>query len=871
MIKRNARLALCASTALTVSAAFAHAQTAPNTQTLNLGIVTATGQGGYVAPSAVGGLAQARQQKRLAPNIISEQPQSQIRKLPDVNVAESLERVPGVSLETDSGAGRFINIRGLDADLNATTYDGLLLPAASQATPSGGSRAVGLDIFPSGLVGGTEVIKSLTPEMNAEGLGGEVNMLSPALPANGKPYFDLTAGGGVESLRTTPVFNGNITYGQHFAIPGLDHFANSKPFSFIGTYSYHSDERGINDLEQDYAAPTVGGAPAPVQDLQYRWYQEHRIVRGYSGELDFDPSPQTNIFFRGLHTGYEEFNNKNRLQIFGLDGSNGTLTDNGGGSYTSTGATAIHQFTNTNERVNENLLELGGRTVIGDLVSVDAHTSYAQGSDIFTRGYSSVYSYSGAPFTVTYNTSNPAQRPYSAPGVDLANPSNFTYTGISNTPSRAFDQIFENAGNASVPTSFLNTQGEFKVGTDIRLRERSVRNQQFSGTPNDPNISLASLTGGNSDNIYYNGLYNVGPNRSIGSELAIPTTYTENTAPELAGFQHDSENVYAGYVQQTINIGNLTALGGVRIEATEGAYGANAATTNSNGNTTYAPNVNHQSYTNVLPSVQLTYRFSPEFQVRAAYSTGIARPGFQQITGAKITDYQASTVSEGNPSLKPTTGNNLDLTAEFYPTHAGLFSVDFFYKSFDNYIAQTSQNITIVNPSGGQVQPALLTSYENIGGATATGVELEASQKLYFLPAPLDGLGVDANLTYVNATAQVHQGMKKTILPQTSPLTYNAAAYYEKGPINLRVAMNYVSRNVFAVGRDPSTDIFSQPRFRLDIGGTYSITPQLQIYADVKNITNTKLEFTQSASSVYPIQREFYGQDYFFGIHYKIN
>ena len=74
---------------------------------------------------------QAIEKKKNAPNIIEVQPQSEIRKLPDVNVAEALERIPGISMESDSGEGRFINIRGMDADLNATTFNGVHLTASN--------------------------------------------------------------------------------------------------------------------------------------------------------------------------------------------------------------------------------------------------------------------------------------------------------------------------------------------------------------------------------------------------------------------------------------------------------------------------------------------------------------------------------------------------------------------------------------------------------------------------------------------------------------------------------------------------------------------------------------------------------------------
>src|SRR5215472_8426483 len=95
--------------------------------------------------------------KEAAPNVIEVQPVQEIRKLPDTNVAEALQRMPGISMEADTGEGRFINIRGLDADLNGTTFDGVSLTASNQASPQGGARAIAFDAFPSGILGGIEV------------------------------------------------------------------------------------------------------------------------------------------------------------------------------------------------------------------------------------------------------------------------------------------------------------------------------------------------------------------------------------------------------------------------------------------------------------------------------------------------------------------------------------------------------------------------------------------------------------------------------------------------------------------------------------------------------------------------------------------
>src|ERR1700722_10802979 len=117
-------------------------QTAPT----DIGRTRTKGQEGaleeVVKPSATIDRADALEEKKEAPNIIDVQPLSEIIKLPDINTAEALQRIPGISLETDTGEGGFVHIRGRDADLNGTAYGGVRLPASNPSSPSGGGRAV---------------------------------------------------------------------------------------------------------------------------------------------------------------------------------------------------------------------------------------------------------------------------------------------------------------------------------------------------------------------------------------------------------------------------------------------------------------------------------------------------------------------------------------------------------------------------------------------------------------------------------------------------------------------------------------------------------------------------------------------------------
>ncbi|MDD2877309.1 MAG: TonB-dependent receptor [Acidiphilium sp.] len=848
----------------------AQATGTPPVTNLNIGTVSTTGSA-TVQPSGTGSLAQAIALKKAAPNVIYVQPQSQIIKLPDVNVAEALQRLPSISIETDSGEGRFINIRGMDADLDGGTFDGTPLPVSNQSSITGGGRAIAYDVFPAGLVGGVEVVDSLTPDMDAEGLGGSVNLLPPALPTNGKPLIEATLGTGYEKLRNTGVYQGTITLGSRFGLPGTDPFANAKPFGILGTFTNYTDRRGVDDVEETYSSnfgPDASGL-IPLQNLLLRHYQYHRVRQAAGLEFDFDPNPQTHAYLRMFYSGYDETADKNILEIDGLDGSNGTLTNNGGGSFTATGASAQKDYTYSNEKVETVLVSTGGHTLIGNLAKLDWKAAYTEGSDIQPYNWGATF---GGPqnLTINYNIANPAKRSYSViGGTNLANPSIYTLdTGggnqLMNTPSRDFDTEYSGGTDVTVPLLVFNDLNAFKMGAAFRLRTYGAKQSEFdynnAGTP-----SLASYLG-STDQIYYDNLYNVGPNLDVDRLLNNAGTYTNNVVTSLSGFSHDQENVYAGYLQDTLTFGKFTVLYGARAESTQGSYGANLATTDANGNTIYTPNVNHQNYTNIFPSLQLKYNITKRYQLRAAYSTGIGRPGFNQITASKTVDFSAGApipISEGNPNLKPTMGQTVDFAAAYYGPHNTLFSVDVFAKQFKDYIASTILNSTFDS------EPALITSYENIGNASVQGVELDARQKFSMLPAPFDGFGVDGNVTLLNSSGHIRQGEVARMLPETSPINFNATVFYDKGPFAIHLASTYVSRTLYNVGSSRSQDVFQSARLQLDMQATYAFARGFRLYFDGKNLLNTPLEFTQSASSYLPIQREFYGQTYLFGVRYK--
>ncbi len=829
----------------------------------------------------------AQEVKKNAPNVIEVQPYTEIRKLPDVNIAEALQRIPGISMESDTGEGRFINIRGMDADLNGTTFDGVVMTASNQSSPQSGARAVAFDAFPSQLVGAVEVVKSVTPDMDATGLGGVVNLVPRALPADGSAFVDVGMGSGVEPLRDRPLWQADASAGTSFDMPGHQ---GSDRFTIVATYAAYEDWRGIDDLEESYFnSPLDLSNPdysKTLDNVQYRWYEYHRTRQGMGSNLTFAPDANTTLYVRAFWAGYTEHDNKHHLEIHNLGDITGApfgSDPDANGNYDAPNAQPLQTSTEATEHVGNELLTVGGHSLFGPL-KADYRASWTRGYDDFPTNWGigfalpdSMTSVDGSvgATPLTYNNITSAAFPTYNSALNLANPANY-YLGpgesgsqLQNGISKSYEQEWSGALDFSLPLDLIGHDGTLKFGGEARLRQRGVSADQLT-YQTLADVNLANYVGG-ADQVYYDGHYDIGPNLNAKAIEAIPGIYLSDPAGDqqndLASFEHDDENVYAGYLMYTTDYGPVNLLAGVRYEVTNGAYHANLATTDMLGNTTYTPNVNKQNYGDFFPSLQTKYRLDDDTQFRAAFSTAIARPGFNQITAAKSIDLQSSfpniIISEGNPSLKPTTGDSFDLDVEHYMPNGGIVTLGAFYKYFSNYIIPTS--ITTTGTGGIQTT---INSFSNIGTAFTEGLEANYEQKLAFLPDPLDGMGIGGNVTEVYARGDIRPG-DRSILPQTSRFNYNAELNYDKGPIGIRVAASYVSANIFSVGGDPTTDVYSQPRFRLDLGATYDLSDNIQFYFDAKNLTNTLLEFTQTSSTYYPIQREFYGPTYFFGVRFR--
>jgi TonB-dependent receptor len=815
-------------------------------------------------------IAEARDAQKEAGNLVNLMTVEEMRKLPDVNIAESVRRVPGISLETDTGEGRYVNIRGLDSDLNSTTFGGLRLPPSNNASPFGGGRAVALDAIPTGLVGAITVTKTLLPEQDAEALGGTIEITPKTAPHGSRLFGEARIGGGYQPLRHTGItdlsFSGGGRFGAGSGKGDRLQSYSDLPFSLVVTGAYYEDKRGIDDVEPSFLDDGVH-SPYAYSAIEQRYYQYNRKRHGVGIDFGFQPDANNSYYVRAFDAGYTETVLRNRLAI-NLDGN---TIQQGGQLVDGLGSAGFDKtLRDEKERINNKVFVVGGKNTFDDK-TLDYRLGYTRGSYVKLYDYNSDFNYTpAAGATIRYDNSGRGSTPaFTIQGADYLNPANYQLAGFQNSTTDIQDKESSATTNLALPVAWGRFDTEsFKVGMNARLRTRNAAGQPYSYA-SLPAMALASASGGGNVT-FYDDQYQNGPNMTSGylqTVLGPQTISASNRLNAAMQYQRDKEDVYAAYGQYQMKSGKLGIVGGLRVERTRADYAGNAKLTDASGKTVVSSVSYAHSYTNVFPSAQVRYELDDSTLLRLAYSTAIARPGFNQVSPSLNIDVGAGFVSQGNPNLKPTTSNNIDVSIERYLPHAGILSAGVFYKDIKDYIGSRMTTRTFPNSGlyAGLTGPVRFNSWSNLDKSHAAGLELNYEQRFKELPGIWGGLGAGINYTFVDSSFEIRPG-ETAMLPSTSRHTANASVFYERQGLNLRLGGYYLTRNLWAIGGDSSTDVFSEPRFSLDFGSSYALTDTVSLYFNAKNLTNTALKFAEGRSDR-TIQREFYGATYQLGLN----
>jgi TonB-dependent receptor len=841
-----------------------------------------------VTAERAAGEAEQINRERTADNVVQVLSADVIRSLPNANMADALGRLPSVSIERDEGEGKYVQVRGTEPRLTNTTIDGVNVPS-----PESGVRQIKFDAIPADIVESVEINKTLQANMDGDGIGGSINLVTKT--AGERPTISLSGMGGY-----MPIEGGRQQY-ESTATVG-QRFGHDKKFGILVGGSYDWSGRGIDDIEpvSDLATFPNGSTARFIDSQDVREYRYYRTRWGVTGSTDYKLGEGSNIYARLLYSDFQNygdrwvyslndntpfFNSANPSQFPNAPtilGSNGCSVDSTTNLETCGAGTPTFNAQDRRPDIAIGSLLIGGKHVLTTTwYSWDASVSRSR--DVNVAGGQANFNSTLANSNCQYDVAGTTDlfRPQWTPAC---------FTEAYNPSSMQLHDVLIGYGH----TAQLNLQGtaamskRYHIGSrlaSIELGGKFRNAHKFDDTystdftPNG-NITLNQFPNNLTNGNYYSGSYKLGYNPYYqdvrdflnGNLAAFSSTSTFGADP---GNYDLKERVAAGYFMNSIDFSNrIRLVAGVRFENT--SLDTVSFDTTTNTLTDRASG----SYLEVLPSVALRYAFTPNTYLRLSYGRGLSRPDPQDIAQAVTFTTIGSpgsvknTATLGNPNLKAELADNFDVLIEHYLNPFGIIDAGYFYKRLTDPIVTESFVLQNFQPS--PVAPSgtyTVTQPINAGSAWITGVEAAYLQHLTFLPGKLGGLGVSANYAYTASQANGLPGRSDNPrLLRNAPNTWNLSPTYDRGRLSLRVGLTYNQANISnynfqdgTTGSSPTPgglngpfgDVYFYSHLQVDAQGSVRLAHGLNFIAYGLNLTNEVFGFYQG-SPQFMIQREYY-------------
>lgn len=780
--------------------------------------------------------------QRAADGVESVLTRDAIGQFPDQNVAESLRRLPGLNVLNDQGEGRFVSIRGLDPELNAASINGTRVPA-----PESDVRSVALDVIPAELIESIEVKKSLTPDMDGDTIGASIEINTVSAFDRKKDLYSVKLEGSYNEFANALTPKGSVDFSTRL----------TDRFGIAGGFSYYKRKFESDNIEGADWSQTDDGI-VYAEELQYRDYDVERKRIGGSLSFDWLATDTTKLYARGLYSQFEDQEYRGDVIL---------IMDEEPASGSATSA----QFTDEDGRIEV-------RRRMKDRFEKQRIKSLTLGGETNTGPWKLTYSGSWSEASERENGSIDPTRfraRFDGDGVDVGfdygniRKPTFTVTGntaLFNDPSEyGFNELERTALSdskdreytvkADISRAFVGDGGAFTVQTGMKARWRKKRyNAEYEVFDDyDGDYSLADVLGGQTYRIQ-NILplpSHTGPtdffnaNRDNFELNAIDTAINSNAEDYSV-----KEDILSAYLLGRWDSETLRVIAGVRMEHTRNDIRANLTQLVAEGDeyqgveldedsVFVTPNRFARNYTDWLPS--LTFRYEPvrNLVLRLGGFKSLVRPKLSNLAPRFVINEDRE-AEVGNPDLKPYRAWNVDLSAEWYFGTNAALTGGFFWKSIDNFIV--TQRTTTPGTLYGVDYEELVSSI-NGDKAKIKGVELSYAQVFSFLPAPLDGLLLNANYTYTDATGTVLTDgditdPRKVPLMSASKNTLNMVVGYEKGPVSLRAAGTFRDKYLDELGDTADQDRYVDNHFQLDLSAKLRILPGVRLFAEWVNVTN---------------------------------
>ncbi|HKE42960.1 MAG TPA: TonB-dependent receptor [Steroidobacteraceae bacterium] len=872
-----------------------------------------TAAGGTVEEVVVTGIRYSLQQsidtKRNADGVVDALTAEDVGKFPDKNLAEALQRVPGVTVNREFGEGERVNIRGTDARLTKTLLNGHSLSTADWfiLDQLNTTRSFNYLLLPADIIGQTVVYKTTQADLEEGGVGGTVDIKT----RNPLDLESMTIYGRLEGAYTDMAGDTDPNAGALFS---WKNSSDTVGFLIAGIYQdRHIRRDGVETLgyfsvDAD-PGPAVNNVLVPSL-IGSALFQQERKRTGGNFAFQFKPSDNLEFNLTGLYSKFDADNLNENYLAWGVRaiGNGGTLTnaviDTSTASGTNTGTAVAGTISSLNNGTSDFgvVYDAIDRFAHSESRNIDLLTNFSPTEDwhlSFRLGYtdaegdtdSQPFVEFGAPAVFNYDLRGKAPSVTYVPNgngvaVDPTNPASMQFI---------FSSLHQILNNDDETYAYIDAEKDFDMGAFKGLkfgakyydhnRELIFNATTYGGfhvrinttpatafadgqTPGDflENISSAGtldqywqVDKGSVEQILFNNL-------DVATAAGTGRTYYPQQNFSV------NEKTYGGYVMGRFEGGGWRGNAGVRIVRTDQESNGNLITNDPNaiqnpfGN--YIPISVDRSYTDYLPSLNMAYNMTDDIIMRFALGRVMTRPDFNDVAPRTSLNPGALTGTAGNPDLDPFRANQADLSMEWYPGAGRIFGAALFYKDIKSFITDkpvtqffnvqsaTSPNLqcTTVSPNVFNC-PFLINQRSNGGGGRMEGFELQATQPIW------GGFGLTGNYTFTDAEAD-----NGDPLPGASRDTFNASAYFENPRVSARLSYTY--RSEFFVTFDRSTHLNQDSLSSLDASLLVNIIDNLALTFDGINLTDEKIvQFADTKVNPRAIYDN--GRTYYAGVRFK--
>jgi len=844
--------------------------------------------------------------KKSSTSIVEAVSAEDIGKLPDVSIAESIARLPGLTAQRLDGRGQVISIRGLAPDFTTALLNG------REQVSTGDNRGVEFDQYPSELLSAVVVYKTPDAGLIGQGLAGTADMRTVRPLAFGKRAFAV--GARYEWNDIGALNAGTKAHGNRLSISYIDQFMDGKLGLALGyahmESPYQAERWNAWGYPTDAAGNLVIGGAKP-------YVQSSMLKRdGVIGVLEFAP---TDTFTSSLDVFYSEFKNHQiqrgielPLVWGGVPLTNAQASGGFVNSGTFNGVKGVVRNDGNDRDATIKSVGWNNKLQVGDAWTLVSDLSYSkvERTDQILETYAGTgRSGTGATDNMTFAMNGDGVAVFKST-LNYADPNVIKLTssqgwgsdiiaggqdGYLNQPTIE-DEL--KAVRLSATRALDDGLSSFEVGFNYSERSKGLVNDEWflrvKGSPASVTIPSSAIVGTTSLGfIGIPGMVSYDP-----FALIKGGTYdlVRNPNSDVLVKSWDvEEKVAIGYVKANIDaaLGSVPVTGNFGFQIVHTDQGSTALGASGTGAGVTRANLSGgKKYVDFLPSVNLRFALPNEQSLRFAIARTLARPRMDQMRASKTFNFDPTKAGNtninfspwsgtgGNPELEPWRADAYDVSYEKYFGRQAYISLAAFYKDLKTYVYDQSVVFDFTGfPTGGNPEPAtrqgLVTTPQNGKGGAVKGVEFAASMPGALLTPMLDGFGATFSASYTDSSIQPNPSDKTAPIPGLSKKVANLTVYYEKNGFSFRVSDRYRSKFLgevsgFGNGRNYRM-VKGESVVDSQVGYTFDDGPMngLSLLAQVNNLTNEPFVTYQNNDPRQVIDYQNYGRTFLVGLNYK--